>query len=123
VKIGVNARLNNAGQVCTAAKRFILHEKIADAFLSKFTEAFKQVKIGDPLDESTTLGPLSSKDALETLTKQVNEAVKNGATLHYGGKPVQREGSFFEPTILTNISATTRRISKSSSARWRRCTW
>lgn len=76
VKIGVNARLNNAGQVCTAAKRFILHEKIADAFLNKFTEAFKQVKIGDPLDESTTLGPLSSKDALETLTKQVNEAVK-----------------------------------------------
>ncbi|EOC4158729.1 NAD-dependent succinate-semialdehyde dehydrogenase [Enterobacter cloacae complex sp. 280C5] len=104
VKIGVNARLNNAGQVCTAAKRFILHEKIADAFLSKFTEAFKQVKIGDPLDESTTLGPLSSKDALDTLTKQVNEAVKNGATLHYGGKPVQRDGSFFEPTILTNIS-------------------
>ena len=102
VKIGVNARLNNAGQVCTAAKRFILHEKIADAFLSKFTEAFKQVKIGDPLDESTTLGPLSSKDALDTLTKQVNEAVKNGATLH--GKPVQRDGSFFEPTILTNIS-------------------
>ena len=104
VKIGVNARLNNAGQVCTAAKRFILHEKIADAFLNKFTEAFKQVKIGDPLDESTTLGPLSSKDALETLTKQVNEAVKNGAKLHHGGKPVQRDGSFFEPTILTNIS-------------------
>ena len=76
VKTGVNARLNNAGQVCTAAKRFILHEKIADAFLSKFTDAFKQVKIGDPLDESTTLGPLSSQDALETLTKQVNEAVK-----------------------------------------------
>lgn len=104
VKIGVNARLNNAGQVCTAAKRFVLHEKIADAFLSKFTEAFKQAKIGDPLDESTTLGPLSSKDALETLTKQVNEAVKNGAKLHLGGKPVQRDGSFFEPTILTHIS-------------------
>ena len=104
VKTGVNARLNNAGQVCTAAKRFILHEKIADAFLAKFTEAFKQVKIGDPLDESTTLGPLSSQDALDTLTRQVNEAVKNGATLHYGGKPVQRDGCFFEPTILTHIS-------------------
>ncbi len=104
VKIGVNARLANAGQVCTAAKRFIIHEKVAEEFLAKYTEAFKQVKIGDPLDESTTLGPLSSKDALETLTKQVDEAVKNGATLHYGGKPVQREGSFFEPTILTNIT-------------------
>ena len=104
VKIGVNARLANAGQVCTAAKRFIVHEKVAEQFLAQYTEAFKQVKIGDPLDESTTLGPLSSKAALETLTEQVNEAVKNGATLHYGGKPVAREGSFFEPTILTNIT-------------------
>lgn len=104
VKIGVNARLANAGQVCTAAKRFILHEKVAEQFLEKYTEAFRNIRIGDPLDESTRLGPLSSKNALETLTKQVDEAVKNGATLHYGGKPVQREGSFFEPTILTNIT-------------------
>lgn len=104
VKIGVNARLANAGQVCTAAKRFILHEKVAEQFLEKYTEAFRNIRVGDPLDESTRLGPLSSKDALETLTKQVDEAVKNGATLHYGGKPVQREGSFFEPTILTNIT-------------------
>lgn len=104
VRQGVQARLSNCGQVCTAAKRFILHEKIADAFLSQFTEAFRQVKIGDPLDESTTLGPLSSKDALETLTRQVNDALKNGAKLHLGGKPAQREGSFFEPTILTGIT-------------------
>jgi succinate-semialdehyde dehydrogenase/glutarate-semialdehyde dehydrogenase len=104
VKIGVNARIANAGQVCTAAKRFIIHEKVADQFLTKYTEAFKQLKIGDPLDESTTLGPLSSKDAQETLAKQVNEAVKNGATLHLGGKPVQRDGCFFEPTILTGIT-------------------
>ena len=94
----------HAGQVCTAAKRFILHENIADAFLTKFSEAFRQVKIGDPLDESTTLGPLSSKDALDTLSKQVDEAVKNGAKLHLGGKAVAREGNFFEPTILTGIT-------------------
>ncbi|WP_312953089.1 NAD-dependent succinate-semialdehyde dehydrogenase [Superficieibacter sp.] len=104
VSVGVQARLQNAGQVCTAAKRFILHENIADAFLAKFTAAFGQVKLGDPLDESTTLGPLSSKDAQETLTKQVNEAVKNGAKIHYGGKPVEGKGNFFEPTILTNIT-------------------
>ncbi len=104
VKIGVNARLANAGQVCTAAKRFIVHEKVAEQFLTKYTEAFRAITIGDPLDENTRLGPLSSQEALETLTKQVDEAVKNGATLHYGGKPVQREGSFFEPTILTNIT-------------------
>ena len=104
VKVGVTARLQNAGQVCTAAKRFIIHEAVADTFLEKYTEAFRQVKMGDPLDESTTLGPLSSKDAVETLTKQVDEAVKNGATLHYGGKPVDHKGNFFEPTILTNIT-------------------
>lgn len=104
VKVGVQARLQNAGQVCTAAKRFIIHEKVADRFLSQFTAAFREVKLGDPLDESTTLGPLSSKDALETLTKQVNEAVKNGAKVHVGGKPVDHKGHFFEPTILTHIT-------------------
>lgn len=104
VEVGVTARLQNAGQVCTAAKRFIVQEAVADTFLEKYTEAFRQVKIGDPMDESTTLGPLSSKDALETLTKQVDEAVKNGAKLHLGGKPVEREGNFFEPTILTHIT-------------------
>ncbi|PDN34716.1 NAD-dependent succinate-semialdehyde dehydrogenase [Salmonella enterica] len=104
VKIGVQARLTNAGQVCTAAKRFILHEKIADQFLSQFTEAFRKVKVGDQMDASTELGPLSSKDALETLTRQVEEAVKNGATLHVGGKPLESKGNFFEPTILTHIT-------------------
>ncbi|EHO7029810.1 aldehyde dehydrogenase family protein, partial [Salmonella enterica subsp. enterica serovar Kentucky] len=104
VKIGVQARLTNAGQVCTAAKRFILHEKIADQFLSQFTEAFRKVKVGDQMDASTELGPLSSKDALDTLTRQVEEAVKNGATLHVGGKPLESKGNFFEPTILTNIT-------------------
>lgn len=104
VKVGVQARLQNAGQVCTAAKRFIIHEKVADRFLSQFTAAFREVKLGDPLDESTTLGPLSSKDALETLTKQVDEAVKNGAKVHIGGKSVEHRGNFFEPTILTHIT-------------------
>lgn len=104
VKTGVQARLANAGQVCTAAKRFIVHQKVADQFLRQFTDAFQQVKMGDPLDESTTLGPLSSKDALETLSKQVSEAVQKGAKLHFGGKPGNSEGNFFEPTILTHIT-------------------
>ncbi|MGP3590325.1 NAD-dependent succinate-semialdehyde dehydrogenase [Vagococcus sp. WN89Y] len=104
VKIGVQARLNNAGQVCTAAKRFILHQDIAEEFLNKFTEAFRQVKMGDPLDESTTLGPLSSKEALETLSQQVSAAVQKGAKLHLGGKPADSQGNFFEPTILTHIT-------------------
>ncbi|AGN87057.1 NAD-dependent succinate-semialdehyde dehydrogenase [Enterobacter sp. R4-368] len=104
VETGVQARLANAGQVCTAAKRFIIHQDIADQFLRKFTEAFQQVKMGDPQDESTTLGPLSSKEALNTLSKQVSEAVQNGAKLHFGGKPANSEGNFFEPTILTHIT-------------------
>ncbi|MHA8115379.1 NAD-dependent succinate-semialdehyde dehydrogenase [Kosakonia cowanii] len=104
VKTGVQARLANAGQVCTAAKRFIVHQKVADQFLRQFTDAFQQVKMGDPLDERTTLGPLSSKDALETLSKQVSEAVQKGAKLHFGGKPANSEGNFFEPTILTHIT-------------------
>lgn len=104
VKTGVQARLANAGQVCTAAKRFIVHQKVADQFLRQFTDAFQQVKMGDPLDESTTLGPLSSKDALETLSKQVSEAVQKGAKRHFGGKPANSEGNFFEPTILTHIT-------------------
>lgn len=104
VKQGAQARLNNAGQVCTAAKRFIIHEKVADQFLEKFTAAFKATKIGDPLDESTTLGPLSSAGARDTLVKQVQAAVDNGATLHYGGKVVEGEGCFYQPTILTHIA-------------------
>ncbi|MBR5556748.1 MAG: NAD-dependent succinate-semialdehyde dehydrogenase [Acinetobacter sp.] len=104
ITIGCQARLNNAGQVCTAAKRFILHEKIAAQFRQGMLEAFKVIKIGDPLDESTQLGPLSSKDAADKLYKQVQKAVKQGATLLTGGNPVQGQGFFFEPTILENIS-------------------
>ncbi|WP_436893357.1 NAD-dependent succinate-semialdehyde dehydrogenase [Siccibacter turicensis] len=104
VKVGVQARLQNAGQVCTAAKRFIVHEAVADTFLEKFRAAFEAVKLGDPLDESTTLGPLSSADALKTLTEQVNAAVEKGAKVLTGGKPVDHKGNFFEPTILTGIT-------------------
>ncbi len=104
VKAGAGARLSNCGQVCTAAKRFIVHEKVADAFLEKFTQAFREVKIGDPLDESTTLGPLSSSDARDTLVKQVDNAVAKGAKLHFGGKAVEGEGCFYQPTILTGIT-------------------
>ena len=103
-KVGALARVLNAGQACTAAKRFILHEKIADRFIAAFIEELKGFRLGDPLDERTTLGPLSSKGAVDELTKQVNVAVDHGATLLFGGKPVNRKGYFFEPTILTNIT-------------------
>ncbi len=104
VSAGVAARLNNCGQVCTAAKRFLIHEKIADSFMEKFIAAFNAVKIGDPLDEKTTLGPLSSAEARDALDKQVKEAVQHGATLKLGGAPVAGEGCYYQPTILTDIS-------------------
>ncbi|MEA1064369.1 NAD-dependent succinate-semialdehyde dehydrogenase [Erwinia sp. HR93] len=104
VKVGAQARLNNAGQVCTAAKRFIVQKSIADSFIKKLTQRFSEVKIGDPLDESTTLGPLSSRGAVQKLQKQVDAAIQHGARVLYGGKAIQHEGNFFEATILTEIT-------------------
>ncbi|EAM8864534.1 NAD-dependent succinate-semialdehyde dehydrogenase [Salmonella enterica] len=104
IKLGCQARVNNAGQVCTAAKRFILHEKIAEQFKAGMLKAFEQLKLGDPLDPETTLGPLSSKDALEKLRKQVEKAVAQGATVVTGGKAVDHQGNFYAPTILENIT-------------------
>lgn len=104
VEIGVFSRLHISGQECICAKRFVLHEKIADKFLEKFTAAMASVKIGDPMDESTKLGPLSSAAAVKGLSEQVERALKHGATLHLGGKAIEGKGNFFEPTILTNVT-------------------
>lgn len=104
VRQGVQARLSNCGQVCTAAKRFILHEKIADQFISQFSAALSAATLGDPLDEKTTLGPLSSADARDRLVKQVDDAVASGAKLLTGGKAVEGVGCFYQPTILTGIT-------------------
>jgi succinate-semialdehyde dehydrogenase / glutarate-semialdehyde dehydrogenase len=104
VDVGVEARLRGAGQVCNGAKRFLVHEKIADAFLKKFTARIAAIRIGDPMDESVGLGPLCSVSARNDIAAQVERAVKAGATLHYGGSIVAGPGAFFEPTILTGIS-------------------
>ncbi|MBK0033777.1 NAD-dependent succinate-semialdehyde dehydrogenase [Erwinia sp. S43] len=104
VKAGAGARLSNCGQVCTAAKRFLVHEKIAETFMAKLVAAFEAVKIGDPLDPNTTLGPLSSAEARDRLEKQVKQAVEKGAKLVLGGKPVDGAGCFYQPTILSGIT-------------------
>jgi succinate-semialdehyde dehydrogenase/glutarate-semialdehyde dehydrogenase len=103
VKWAVWGRMYNTGQTCCAAKRFIVVEKLADKFLDKFTAALTALKPGDPMDEKTTLGPLSTESALLDLLKQVDAAVAKGAKLIMGGKRIDRPGSFMEPTILTNI--------------------
>ncbi|WP_374942964.1 NAD-dependent succinate-semialdehyde dehydrogenase [Sphingomonas sp.] len=102
-KVGAMARLANAGQVCTAAKRFILHAAIADRFTEAFSAAMQGVTLGDPLDAATTLGPLCTKEALDRLDKQVNDAVTNGAGVLFGGRRADRQGYFYEPTILTGL--------------------
>jgi succinate-semialdehyde dehydrogenase/glutarate-semialdehyde dehydrogenase len=96
-------RMYNAGQTCCAAKRFIVQESIADEFITKFKAALSELKPGDPMDEKTTHGPLSTEDALVQLLKQVDSAVKHGAKLLMGGKRLNRPGSFMEITILTDI--------------------
>ena len=96
-------RMYNTGQTCCAAKRFVVVEKLADKFLEKFTAALAALKPGDPMDEKTTLGPLSSEQALVDLLKQVNGAVSKGAKVIMGGKRIDRAGSYMQPTILTDI--------------------
>lgn len=103
IKWAVWGRMYNAGQTCCAAKRFIVVEELADQFLEQFRAALVALEPGDPLDEKTTLGPLSTEDALLQLLKQVDGAISNGATLLIGGKRIDRPGSFMEPTILTDI--------------------
>ncbi len=103
VKWAVWGRMYNTGQTCCAAKRFIVVEKLADKFLAKFTAALAALKPGDPMDEKTTLGPLSTDSALVALLKQVDGAVARGARVLLGGKRIDRPGAFMEPTILTDV--------------------
>ncbi len=98
------ARLYNAGQVCTSSKRFIVMDSMYDQFLELLQTAFSQVKMGDPMDEATTLAPLSSKEAKEKLQSQVDAAIAGGAKVYYGNQPVDLPGQFFQPTILTDIA-------------------
>lgn len=96
-------RMYNSGQTCTAAKRFIVVESIADEFLARFMSALEALKPGDPMDEATTHGPLSSEAALVQILAQVDVAVKSGAKLLMGGKRIDRPGSFMQITVLADI--------------------
>ena len=104
VKMAVLGRIGNAGQTCIGAKRFIVVGPRAEKFLAAFRDALAQLKPGDPLDESTTLGPLASETALNLLLKQAREAVAHGARLFSGGNRIGNRGAFMEPTILTDVA-------------------
>ncbi|HEX9982522.1 MAG TPA: NAD-dependent succinate-semialdehyde dehydrogenase [Thermoanaerobaculia bacterium] len=103
VKIGVKARIVNNGQSCIAAKRFILHRDIAGEFESKMVAAFEALKIGDPLDEATEVGPLANRQLVDDLDEQVRASVDAGAKLLTGGKRIGDRGHFYAPTILSDI--------------------
>lgn len=97
------SKMNNMGQCCIAAKRFIVVEALADRFLETFKAAMEALEPGDPMEKTTTLAPLSSEAALVQLLSQVDEAIAHGATLVLGGARIDRPGSFMQPTILTDI--------------------
>ncbi|WP_296623633.1 NAD-dependent succinate-semialdehyde dehydrogenase [Marivirga sp.] len=103
VEWAVLGRMNNSGQSCVASKRFIAVEAIAHEFIKKFMDALSKIKVGDPMDPATELGPLSSEAAAEHLADQVKRSVDEGATVLLGGKRADRDGAFMEPTILTNL--------------------
>jgi succinate-semialdehyde dehydrogenase/glutarate-semialdehyde dehydrogenase len=97
-------RMFNNGQTCCASKRFIVLDSVADEFLARFKLALLALKPGDPMDERTTQGPLSTEAALLQLLQQVDDAVAHGAELLIGGARIDRPGSFMQPTILTGIT-------------------
>jgi succinate-semialdehyde dehydrogenase/glutarate-semialdehyde dehydrogenase len=103
VEWAVVGRINNNGQCCVASKRFIAVESIADAFLEKFASKMAAVVVGDPMEDTTHLGPLCTEAAAVKIADQVKRAVDGGAKILMGGKRVNREGAFMEATILTDI--------------------
>jgi succinate-semialdehyde dehydrogenase/glutarate-semialdehyde dehydrogenase len=103
VSTAVKARIFNNGQSCIAAKRFIVAEPIADKFEREFASRMEALKVGDPFDEKTELGPLSTSDGVADLDRDVQATVRAGARVLTGGKPLDRPGNFYAPTVLTNI--------------------
>ncbi|MBG6111634.1 succinate-semialdehyde dehydrogenase/glutarate-semialdehyde dehydrogenase [Flavobacterium sp. CG_23.5] len=103
VEMAIAGRMNNNGQSCIASKRFIAVASIADEFLEKFTKKVAALKVGDPMDPNTQVGPLSSEEALVNILEQVKRFEKAGAKILVGGKRASDAGAFMQPTILTNL--------------------
>ncbi len=104
VQMAVYGRMYNSGRACASPKRIIVQENIADAFLAKALSIFDKLKVGDPMDPSTDVAPLSSESAVIEVLEQVDKAVEESATLVRGGHRIDREGAYMEPTLLTNIT-------------------
>lgn len=102
---GAWARNLNGGQSCIAAKRFIVHTRVYDEFIKQFTDEVESLTVGDPMDEETDIGPQADVDLMDLLHEQVQASVDAGSTVLTGGEPMNREGAFYPPTILTDVPA------------------
>lgn len=102
--IGTTARTQNNGQSCIAAKRFIIHADIYDAFKAKLCQRFEALKVGNPMEPDTHIGPIVSQDARNEIVNQVEQAVSDGAVRVTGARPIEGHGYYFQPGILENIS-------------------
>lgn len=102
-RVAALARCINNGQSCIAAKRFIVVEPVAEAFEQAFLAAMSALRVGDPMDPSTDVGPMARPDLLEELHDQVERSVAAGAVLRLGGRPMEGEGAFYPPTVLTGV--------------------
>ncbi|MGW2284875.1 NADP-dependent succinic semialdehyde dehydrogenase [Streptomyces phaeochromogenes] len=103
-QVAVTARVQNNGQSCIAAKRFIVHTDVFDAFAERFTAGMKALTVGDPLDENTDIGPLSTEQGRDDLEELVDDAVESGATVLCGGERPDGSGWYYPPTVLTDIT-------------------
>jgi succinate-semialdehyde dehydrogenase/glutarate-semialdehyde dehydrogenase len=106
IHTAVRARLINNGESCIAAKRFIVHESIYDAFTKGFVAGMEAMKIGDPMKEDTDIGPLSMPKIIDSLEVQVNADIKAGARVLTGGQRMAGDGNYFEPTVLADLPRT-----------------
>jgi succinate-semialdehyde dehydrogenase len=104
VAAGIRGRFHNAGQVCLAAKRFILVGKIADEFERSFVERAKSLRVGDPFNSAVDMGPMARADLRDSLHQQVESSIAKGARLLCGGKPLESKGAFYPPTVLSGAA-------------------
>ena len=102
IKTCVEGRLYNNGQTCVSAKRFVVTDAVYDQFVAGFVEQMKATQMGDPMQDDTQLGPLSSKEQYDTISQQVRDSVKNGATVLCGGDPDDRTGQYYPATVLAD---------------------
>jgi len=103
VEIGVKARVQNNGQSCIAAKRFIVHEAIAEEYEERYAQAMSKLVVGDPLDDSTDIGPLATPSGRDEVAEQVEDAKEKGATILAGGERVDGPGWYYPPTVVTDV--------------------